>query len=187
MRSIVPLFAFAIAAAAPALAAEPVPVPPFRAIELHGGGIVNIVPAPVQRVTLVEGSARFTHVYVDHEGKLVIDACNEQCPRDYHLRVQIESPHLLGLGVDGGGQMTAAPGFAPQNEIGVAVNGGGKIDVRSIDANSVGAAVNGGGEILVRARSALGASVHGGGAIIYWGNPTVATSIDGGGAVRRGD
>jgi hypothetical protein len=186
MRSIVPLFVFAIAAAAPALAVEPVAVSPFRAIELHGGGIVNIVPGAVQRVTLTEGSTQFTRVYVDREGKLVIDACSQQCPRDYHLRVQIESPRVMGLGVDGGGVMTAAPGFAPQNEIGVAVNGGGKIDARSIDAGNVGAAVNGGGEILVRARRALGASVHGGGDIIYWGNPTVATSINGGGAVRRG-
>jgi hypothetical protein len=186
MRSIIPLFAFAIAAAAPALAAEPVPVPPFRAIELHGGGIVNIVPAAVQRVTLVEGSSQFTRIRVDAEGKLVIDACNERCPRDYHLRVQIESPHVVGLGVDGGGLMTAAAGFGPQNELGVAVNGGGKIDARSIDAAHVGAAVNGGGVVLVRARSALGASVHGGGDVVYWGNPTVATSINGGGAVRRG-
>jgi Putative auto-transporter adhesin, head GIN domain len=186
MRSIVPFFVFALAASAPALAVEPVAVPPFRAIELHGGGIVNIVPAPMQRVTLVEGSTQFTAVRVDREGKLVIDACDRQCPRDYHLRVQIESPHVLGLGVDGGGLMTAAPGFAPQSEIGVAVNGGGKIDVRSIDVANVGAAVNGGGEILVRARGALGASVHGGGDIVYWGNPTVATSINGGGAVHRG-
>lgn len=186
MRAIVPLFVFAIAVAAPALAVESVPVPQFRAVELHGGGIVNIVPAAVQRVTLIEGSSRFTRIRVDREGKLVIDACNEQCPRDYHLRVQIESPHVVGLGIDGGGVMTAAAGFDPQNELGVAVNGGGKIDARSIDAAHVGAAVNGGGVALVRARSALGASVHGGGDIVYWGNPTVATSINGGGGVHRG-
>jgi hypothetical protein len=186
MRSILPLFTVAIAASAPALALEPVAVPPFRAVELHGGGIVTITPASVQRVTLLEGSTQFTRVRVDPEGKLRIDVCNEQCPRNYHLRVQIETPSIIGLGVNGGGQMTTASGFAPQRKIGVAVNGGGSIDVRTIDAAAIGAAVNGGGQILVRSNGTLGAAVHGGGEIVYWGNPNVATSIAGGGSVRRG-
>jgi hypothetical protein len=186
MRSILPLFAIAIAASTPALAVEPVAVPAFRAIQLHGGGIVTITPASVQRVTLLEGSTQFTRIQVDREGKLRIDACNERCPRNYNLRIQIETPSIMGLGVNGGGQMTTANGFASQREIGVAVNGGGKIDARSIDAAAVGAAVNGGGQILVRSNGTLGAAVRGGGEIVYWGNPNVATSIAGGGAVRKG-
>jgi hypothetical protein len=186
MRSIVPLFVFALAASAPALAAETVPVPPFRSIELHGGGIMNIVPGPVQRVTLVEGSTQFTRVHVERDGKLVIDACDQRCPRNYQLRIQVESPHVLGIGLNGGGLVNVAGGFAPQNDLGVAVNGGGKIDARPLDAGHVGAAVNGGGMIMVHARSALGATVNGGGEIVYWGNPTVASSIHGGGAVRQG-
>ena len=186
MRSLVPLFALAAAASAPALAVEPVPVPDFRAIELHGGGIVSITPSPVQRVTLLEGSTHFTTIRVNDQGKLQIDACSQQCPRNYHLRIQVETPKISGLGVNGGGLMTTANGFARQREIGVAVNGGGKIDARSIDAANVGAAVNGGGQILVRSNGTLGAAVHGGGEIVYWGNPNVATSIAGGGAVRKG-
>ena len=186
MRSLVPFFSAAIVASAPALAVEPVAVPAFRAIELHGGGIVTIAPAPVQRVTLLEGSTQFTRVRVDREGKLEIDACNERCPHNYRLRIQIETPRIMGLGVNGGGLMTTANGFASQRGIGVAVNGGGKIDARSINAAAVGAAVNGGGQILVRSNGTLGAAVHGGGEIVYWGNPTVATSIAGGGAVRKG-
>jgi hypothetical protein len=186
MRSILPFFAVAFAASAPAFAVEPVAVPAFRAIQLHGGGIVTITPARVQRVTLLEGSTQFTRVRVDREGKLQIDACNEQCPHNYQLRIQIETPRIMGLGVNGGGQMTTANGFASQREIGVAVNGGGKIDARSIDAAAIGAAVNGGGQILVRSNGTLGAAVHGGGEIVYWGNPNVATSIAGGGAVRKG-
>jgi hypothetical protein len=186
MRSIVPLFVFAIAASAPAPAAEPVPVAPFRSIELHGGGVVTIAPAARQRVMLLEGSTQFTRIRVERDGKLVIDSCNEHCPRDYHLRVQIESPRVSGLAIEGGGIMTTENGFRPQNDLGVAVNGGGKIDVRSIEAGHVGAAVNGGGVIMVRARSALGATVNGGGVIRYWGDPAVATSIQGGGAVRKG-
>jgi hypothetical protein len=186
MRSLVPLFLLAAAASAPALAVEPVPVPNFRSIELHGGGTVTVVSAAVQRVTILEGSTQFTRVRVDHDGKLQIDACNQQCPRNYRLRIEIATPRIMGLGVNGGGTMTTTNGFSRQKEIGVAVNGGGKIDARSIDATAVGAAVNGGGEVLVRTNGTLAASVHGGGAIVYWGNPTVATSIAGGGAVRKG-
>jgi hypothetical protein len=186
MRSIVPFFAVALAASAPAFAVEPVAVPAFRAVQLQGGGIVTITPAPVQRVTILEGSTQFTRVLVDREGKLRIDACNERCPSNYQLRIQIETPSIMGLGVNGGGQMTTANGFARQREIGVAVNGGGSIDARSIDAGAVGAAVNGGGKILVRSNGTLGAAVRGGGEIVYWGNPNVATSIAGGGTVRKG-
>ena len=169
MRSILPLFVAALAASAPALAVEQVPVPAFRAIELHGGGIVTVIPASVQRVTIVEGATQFTRVRVDREGKLEIDACNERCPADYHLRIRIETPSIMGLGVNGGGLMTTEQGFAPQREIGVAVNGGGKIDARSIDAAAVGAAVNGGKswcdqselsalESLAAAKSSIGAT-----------------------------
>ena len=70
MRSLVPLFLLAAAASAPALAVEPVPVPNFRSIELHGGGTVTVVPAAVQRVTFLEGSPQFTRVRVDRDGKL---------------------------------------------------------------------------------------------------------------------
>ena len=186
MRSLVPLFLLALAASVPALAIENVPVPAFRAIELNGGGIVTVVPAPAQRVILEEGSSQFTRVRVNREGKLVIDACNGRCPAVYRLHIRIETPHLPAVGVNGGGLVNAASGFAPQNDIGVAVHGGGKIDVRSIDVRNAGAAVNGGGEIFVRARSSLGAAVNGGGEIRYWGNPVVASSINGGGTVRPG-
>jgi hypothetical protein len=185
MRSIIPLFVFAVAASAPALAAETVPVPAFRAIELRGGGIVTISPAPVPRVTIVEGSSQFTQFRVDGEGKLLIDACKVRCPDNYHLRLRIEAPQLLGVGIKGGGLITAANGFAPQKALGVAINGGGKIDVRSMDANAVGAAVNGGGAIFVKARGTLAATVNGGGEIRYWGSPTLVTSVHGGGLVHR--
>ena len=66
----------------------------------------------------------------------------------------------MGLGINGGGLMTTAEGFAPQREIGVAVNGGGKIDARSINAAAVGAAVNGGGQIY-KALSSDAGTKHG--------------------------
>jgi len=185
MRSTVPLFALALAASAPALATEIVPVQHFRSVELRGGGELTVVPGPVQRVTLLQGSTSYTRFYVDGQGKLRIDACYRQCPRNFNLQIRIESPHVPDVGISGGGAITAARGFAPQSQLSVAVNGGGSIDMRALDAVDVSAAVNGGGRIFVRPRTNLSAAVRGGGEVRYSGNPQVSMAVAGGGDVRR--
>ena len=81
--------------------------------------------------------------------------------------------------------MTASPGFRPQNDLSAAINGGGTINARAVDAVEVSAAVNGGGRIFVRPRATLSAAVHGGGEIRYGGNPQVSMAVAGGGDVRR--
>jgi hypothetical protein len=187
MRSILPLFVIAFVAAAPALATEAVTVPQFRSVELRGGGTVEVVPGPAQRVDILEGSSRFTHIYVENDGQLRIDACQQPCPPNYRLRVQIQAPSAPSLAVDGGGQMVTSTGFAPQRQLSAAVNGGGHIDARSVDAFRVSAAVNGGGDIFVRPRAALSAAVNGGGHVRYLGNPATSVAIRGGGAVVRAD
>ena len=87
---------------------------------------------------------------------------------------------------NGGGSIRASSGFAVQSEIAAGVSGGGKIDLRAIEAGSVAAGVNGGGLILVRPRSTLAAGISGGGEVRYWGNPQVTSAINGGGSVRPG-
>jgi len=186
IRSTLPLFAFAFVAAVPALAVENVPVGPFRSVELRGGGNVTVVPGPTERVTILEGSSQFTRMYVVNYGQLRIDVCNERCPQNYRLRVEIQSPRVPALAVEGGGAITTMAGFAPQDHVAVAVHGGGKIDARSVDAEEVAAAINGGGELLVRPRASLAAAVNGGGNIRYWGNPSVSEAIRGGGNVSHG-
>jgi len=186
MRSILPLFAATIVASAPALATEVVSVPGFHSVQLRGGGVVTVVPGPTQRVTIEEGSSQFTRMHVGNDGKLVIDTCNEHCPHIYRLRVVIQSPTVPDLGISGGGQITTAGGFRSQPQISAAVNGGGRIDVRSVDAVNVSAAVNGGGELLVRPRASLSAAVNGGGHVRYWGNPNVSMAVRGGGSVSPG-
>ena len=124
VRSIVPLFTCALLAAAPALATEVVPVPHFKGVELRGGGEVVVQRGPVQRVTLVEGSSRYTRVRVLRDEKLTIDICNSECPRNYRLKVIVESPNLPLLAVDAGGKVSTAGGFGGQQEVVAAVNGG---------------------------------------------------------------
>jgi hypothetical protein len=186
MRSTLPLFALALAVSAPVLATEVVPVTGFRAVQLVGGGIVTVVPGPAQRVTILEGSSQFTRMRVERDGRLRIVTCNDQCPHTYRLRVEIQSPRVPDLAISGGGLINAIGGFRPQSQVSVAINGGGKIDARAIEATSVSAAVNGGGEILVRPRSVLSAAVNGGGHVRYWGSPAVSMTVHGGGAVSPG-
>lgn len=185
MRSIIPLFAVALAASVPALAAETVPVPAFRSVELRGGGQLIVRSGPVQRVTLVEGSARITRFRVERDGQLKIDVCDGRCPDHYRLRVEIQSPRAPDVAIAGGGLIQAAGGFAPQRQLSAAIRGGGKIDVQAVPASSVSAAVHGGGLISVRARSTLAAAINGGGEVRYFGNPQVSSAVHGGGAVRR--
>jgi hypothetical protein len=184
MTRILPLFAAILAASAPALATETLAVPSFQSIELRGGGDVQVRRAPVQRVTLLEGSSEYTSVRVISGGRLRIDACNAQCPRNYRLNILVESPTVPILAVEGGGKITAANGFGAQQQLVAAVNGGGVIDTSNLAVDTATAAVSGGGEIKVRALRVLTAAVNGGGLVRYWGNPRVTTAIRGGGGVR---
>jgi len=187
MRSYLPLFLAAFAASAPALATEVVPVPAFRSVQLRGGGEVSIRPGPVQRVTIVEGSSRITQFRVERDGKLRIDVCDGNCPRQYRLRIDIQSPSAPDVAIAGGGLIRASAGFPAQRQLSAAVSGGGKIDMLAVSASSVNAAVHGGGLISVRPRSSLSAAVNGGGQVRYAGNPTVSSAINGGGSVHRID
>jgi hypothetical protein len=185
MRSFVPLFAMVFAASAPALATEVIPVPAFHSVQLRGGGEVTLRPGPVQRVTILEGSPQITRFRVEQDGQLRISTCDGNCPRQYHLRVEIQSPHAPDAAVAGGGLIHALGGFAAQRELSVAISGGGKIDLLAVQASNVNAAVHGGGLISVRVGSNLSAAVNGGGEVRYSGDPQVSSAIRGGGAVQR--
>ena len=183
MRSTLPLFVAIFAASAPALAVENIAVSSFRSIQLRGGGEVTVRPGPVQRVTITDGSSQFTRFRVDGAGQLRIDVCDNRCPRHYRLRVEIQSPRVPGLAVNGGGVIRAS---GATDHLATAVNGGGSIDARAVAAASVTAAVNGGGRIAVHPRRSLQAAVSGGGEVRYLGNPQVSMAVNGGGSVRPG-
>lgn len=187
MRMFLPLaLAALLAMPTGALAAEIVAVPAFRSIDLRGGGDVVVVRGAAQRVALIEGNTRLTRVSVDRHGRLTIDGCRNNCPRSYKLRIEIQSPRMPDAAISGGGLVRAAPGFRAQDRISAAIHGGGKIDLRALDARSASVAISGGGEVLVRARSSLSAAITGGGAIRYWGDPRISSVVRGGGWISRG-
>lgn len=190
----------ALIAPAAAKAETVVPLPRFKQIELHGGGSVVLRPGPVQRVTIRKGSTAFTNVRVGapegrfykHGAKaqtdrLVISACNGRCPSNYDLQIEIVTPEITAISVNGGGEIVAARGFPRKDSIAAAVNGGGEIDIRAMPVENVVAAVHGGGRLLVRAQNNLVAAVHGGGEIRFWGRPSLTGSTRGGGSITSGE
>ncbi|MBS0272993.1 MAG: DUF2807 domain-containing protein [Proteobacteria bacterium] len=184
------LFLFATAAsllATSALAGETINVGPFRSVELRGGGHVTIHRGAAQRVTLINGTTQYTSFTIEDGQTLVIDACDRGCPSgDYNLDVDIATPDIGGVSVDGGGGITGSADL-PTKRLNAAVDGGGHIDMRAVHADDVHAAISGGGHIQVYAASQLKAAVSGGGRIEYWGNPQVTSAISGGGHVSQGN
>lgn len=187
MKSILLLAAAASLIATAAFAGEVnINVGPFRSIELRGGGQVTVHHGDAQHITLVAGTTNYTSFEIEDGQTLVIDACGHSCPSgEYDLRVDIATPDIKGVAVDGGGEIVGSADLSAQR-LGTAVNGGGNIDMRAVHADSVNAAVNGGGKIKVYAGSELHAAVSGGGLIQYWGNPRVSSAVSGGGDVRQG-
>lgn len=180
------LLLVAVLSASSMAAQTVVPVAPFRSIELHRGrGHVLVRHGQTQRVTIVDGDLQFTRVRVD-DGRLIIENCKPDCPRNYRLRLEIITPQLEAVSVSNGGMVQSAGAFPVQAAIEADVDNGGMIDIRSIAADMVDASVDSGGAILTNARQTLTATVHSGGNITYWGDARVRRSVRDGGVVKKG-
>jgi hypothetical protein len=176
--------AFAALLATAASAQTAVPIGHFDGVELSGGGHIVFRHGPVQRVVILKGSAQITKLHIENS-KLVVDICDNNCPTHYDFELEITTPAIQSVSVNGGGDIDVAPGFPAQQQITAAIQGGGRIDTRNMDAGEGNAAVNGGGEIHIKAHNALTTAVNGGGEIFYSGSPSVTTAINGGGDVNR--
>ncbi len=182
-----PLVLVAAFAALPAAAETVVPVEHFDSVELEGGGHVTLVHGASQQVRLLKGSTQYTSFRVRSGQKLVIEACNGNCPPVYDLEIEIATPDIQAVAIDGGGHIESRGAFPGQQHLAVAIDGGGNIDVRSIEATNANAAIDGGGHVKLTAKGNLTAAIGGGGHIEYWGNPkNVTQAVDGGGEVSKG-
>lgn len=168
------------------VAQKVIPLAPFSSVELHDGAHAILQHGPTQRVTLLRGTLDYTRVSIADGGRLVIEKCKSQCPRGYDLEIEIVTPDIARISVADGGWIQSRGSFPRQAEIGVAVNDGGTIDIRSMAVDSVAASVYSGGRIFTRPQTGMVASVVDGGIITYWGDARVSKSIKGGGVITRG-
>lgn len=175
-----------LAMPAPVVAQTVIPLAPFRSVTLRGGGEVILRHASTQRVTLLKGSTDYSSATIADGGRLVIDRCQSDCPRGYELVVEVLIPEIGDIAVKDGGTIQSHGRFPRQTELGVAVNDGGTIDLRSMTVDVVTAAVQHGGRIFTAPQRALVAHIAQGGGITYWGNPQVTSSVEQGGVVVKG-
>jgi hypothetical protein len=156
---------------------------PFEAVSLQGGGEVIVRRGAAHQVRVVRGDPAALEITSVWRRGLRI-RCRPNACRNNSPQIEVTTPRVTALAVDGGGSMRVEPGFAPLGSLAVSVNGGGHINTVPLSAANVAASVNGGGNIMTQARSSLAASVRGGGVIGYYGAPQVATTIHGGGVVE---
>jgi hypothetical protein len=184
--SIFPALVLAAISPAAAHAGEIVKLPPFKTIEVHGGGHAILRHGDAQRVELLKGDPKIAEIQVSG-GNLMLSPCKDWCWGDHELEVEVTSPAIAGVSVHGGGQVEVAGQFPSQPRLSVSVHGGGDADLRAIPAEDVSASVHGGGEAQIRAVRKLTAEVHGGGALRYWGHPQLVATTHGGGSIESGE
>lgn len=163
-----------------------VPTPAFKSVELRGTGHVIFRHGDTQRVTLVKGDNSITQIHPDRRDsdKLVIDACRNDCPSDYDLVVEIVTPSISGVAIDGSGKIETQGEFPGTDRLDAAINGSGTIDLRGIAADRSDTAISGSGEIRVKTNRTLNAAISGSGTILYWGSPAVSSAISGSGTIK---
>lgn len=186
-KSVLPVLAAAAIAPSAALADQVINVPPFKSIELHGGGEATLRHGDRQRVTLIKGDLSIAQIEVLGDGRLVLSPCKDTCWGRHDLKVEIVTPAIAAISVHGGGDLKAEGGFPRQPSLALSVHGGGDADVRALPADNVSVEVHGGGDADVRAERTLAAEVHGGGDVHFWGHPQVSSSTHGGGSVESGE
>ena len=182
------LFLATLSVAATSLAMQPgVPLSAsFSSVELRNGGKVSLVHGESQAVTLLAGDPKQASITIRDDGRLVIDRCQTDCPRNHDFAVEVVTPALGAIAVAEGGTIQIRGEFPPQPVIGVAVSQGGAIDIRSLPVANATASVYSGGRIFIRPGTALSAEVEQGGNITYWGDAVVTSSVRHGGVVVRG-
>ncbi|MBV8799376.1 MAG: DUF2807 domain-containing protein [Alphaproteobacteria bacterium] len=173
-----------------AMAEQVIKVPPFKSIELHGGGEATLRHGERQRVVLIKGDPSVAEIRVTRDGTLLLSPCDSDhhwCWGEHELEVEVTTPAVAAISVHGGGDLKAEGRFPRQPSLYLSVHGGGDADVRAIPAENVSVAVHGGGDARVRAERMLTADVHGGGDVHYWGHPAVNSSTHGDGSVESGE
>ncbi|HEY4116176.1 MAG TPA: DUF2807 domain-containing protein [Rhizomicrobium sp.] len=187
LKSILPALALIVAAPTAALADQVIHVPPFRTVEVHGGGHATLRHGDRQRVVLIKGDPSIADIRVTGDGTLVLSPCKDWCWGNQKFEVEVTTPAIAGVSVHGGGEMDVDGRFPRQPSLKVSVHGGGDADLRNLPADNVAAEVHGGGDAEVRAERTLTAEVHGGGDLHFWGHPRVSSSTSGGGDIESGE
>ena len=182
--------AFALATVG-AQADTTVAVGPFHSVSIEGMGHVTFVHGAQQRVVLKRGDTSNTKIYVK-DGDLVFKSCpgngwfgwNSSCPSGYELEVEVTTPALSGVEIDGSGKFDTNGPFPQQPKLAIEINGSGNVDLSGMPANSSDVAIHGSGKVRTTAQDKLDVEIAGSGSVVYGGNPHISQTIMGSGEVK---
>ncbi|MGN6514460.1 MAG: GIN domain-containing protein [Rhizomicrobium sp.] len=163
----------------------------FHSVTIEGMGHVTFVHGAQQHVVLKEGDTNNTQVYVK-DGDLVFKSCpgkgmfglNSSCPAGYNLVVEITTPDLSAVEIDGSGKIDSRGAFPRQGKLDVEINGSGNVDLMGIAAGTSSVAIHGSGKVHVNAQENLSVEIAGSGQVVYGGHPHVSQTILGSGEVK---
>lgn len=105
---------------------QTVSLAPFTSVQLDSGVKAVLEYGPVQRVTLLKGSADVSVITVTQD-RLVIDKCRDKCPRGYELHVEIVIPFITGISVAHGGAIESRGNFPRHTAMSLAVSHDGTV------------------------------------------------------------
>jgi hypothetical protein len=182
--------AFALATVS-AQADTTVAVGPFHSVSIEGMGHVTFVHGGQQRVVLKRGDTSNTKIYVK-DGDLVFKSCpgngwfgwNSSCPSGYELEVEVTTPALSGVEIDGSGKFDTSGPFPQQPKLAIEINGSGNVDLSGMPAGSSDVAIHGSGKVRTTAQDKLDVEIAGSGSVVYGGNPHISQTIMGSGEVK---
>ena len=163
----------------------------FHSVTIEGMGHVTFRHGDRQRVVLKEGDTNNTKIYVK-DGDLVFKSCpgtgflgwGNSCPSGYDLQVEITTPGLSGVEIDGSGKFDVAGSFPQQPKLAIEINGSGNVDLSGMPASSSDVAIHGSGKVFTTAHDRLDVEIAGSGTVIYSGAPHINQTIMGSGVVK---
>lgn len=168
-----------------------VPVQRFHSVSIEGMGHITFIHGAQQRVVLKEGDTSNTQVYVK-DGDLVFKSCpgkglfgwTSSCPMSYRLTVEVTTPDISAVEIDGSGKIDSRGPFPRQPKLDIEINGSGNVDVMGIPAGTSSVGIHGSGKVRVNAQDSLSVEVAGSGSVIYGGHPHISQTIMGSGEVK---
>lgn len=180
-------------------------LPDFKNIRVIGG--VNVIynqnTAASAKITGDDNIIPIIETHVD--GETLNITTKKSYSSQLPISLQITSPHLLAVFLEGSGKFTIGNINSPQlmisisgssdmtasgkvNNLDIQLSGAGDINTQALDANDVTVNIIGSGDLRVTAHKKLTAAIIGSGEISYFGNPgIIEKNITGAGDIVPGE
>ena len=177
--------AFAVAAALPRRPAPPGPRSPSRRSIRSSCRAAAGSRSAMGRRRASPWSAAISRRRASPSGATASSRSTPACARpDYELEVEIVTPVLEGVGIEGGGSIRAEGAFPDRDALALGISGGGEIDMRAIRAAASPPASTAAARSSRMPATGWWPGSMAAARSVILGEPTVTSGIDGGGSIR---